>query len=597
MIKIIPFEQKNNWDKIVTSFKDHDVYYFHGYVDAFMRHGDGMPILIYYESKFLRGMYVSMMRDLSFLPFASGIILPGEWFDLTSPYGYGGWLFEGELTDEQMRLFYKEYKTYMLIHHFVCNFVRYSPVLQNAELMKPLGCVIDLGKTIAIDLSSKELIWNNITSKNRNMIRKAIKNNVIIEHSKPTSRLMSTFKSIYDATMKLDHAVEYYFFGDSFYKSIIDNLSDNTEVFYATKDDKIIAVSIILYANGKMHYHLSGTVNEYRNLAPTNLLLYEAALWGHDNGLEQFHLGGGLGSGKDSLYKFKASFNKLSDNQFSIGKEVFNNEMYEQLVNWREDMDSQFDKSSSFFPIYRQNYDNQNENALIMATSNINQFGKAVYNEPKKIAVYGAGGLGREVAGGIQRINSANKENWDFVGFYDDNLEAGTQVSHYGSVAGGMNELNAVDEPLALAIAVGSPQIRKQIRDRITNPNIYFPNLIAPSFKVLDPETFKMGQGNIIQDSCSATCDVQVGDFNVFNGANVLGHDVVIGDFNVLMPSVHLSGAVEVGDCNLLGVDSVVLQKVKIGNNVTLGAGSVLMVKPKDGNTYIGVPAKKFDFK
>ena len=227
------------------------------------------------------------------------------------------------------------------------------------------------------------------------------------------------------------------------------------------------------------------------------------------------------------------------------------------------------------------------------------QFGDCVQDNHivKKIAVYGAGGLGREVAGGIQRINKANKENWEFVGFYDDNLEVGTPVSHYGNVLGGMNELNVVDEPLALAIAVGSPQIRKLIRERITNPNIYFPNIVAPSFKVLDPQTFKMGQGNIIQDSCSATCDVTVGDFNVFNGANVLGHDVVIGNFNVLMPSVHLSGAVEVGNCNLLGVDSVVLQMVKIGNNVTLGAGSVLMTQPKDGNTYIGVPAKRFDFK
>lgn len=214
----------------------------------------------------------------------------------------------------------------------------------------------------------------------------------------------------------------------------------------------------------------------------------------------------------------------------------------------------------------------------------------------KRIAVYGAGGLGREVAGGIQRINKANKEQWEFVGFYDDNLEVGTKVSHYGTVMGGMDELNALDEPLALAIAVGNAKVRKLIHERISNPNIYFPNLIAPSFKVLDPETFTIGQGNIIQDSCSATCDVKIGDFNVFNGANVLGHDVVIGDYNVFMPSVHLSGAVEVGNCNMLGVDSVVLQKVKIGNEVTLGAGSVLMTKPKDGSTYIGVPAKKFDF-
>ncbi len=215
----------------------------------------------------------------------------------------------------------------------------------------------------------------------------------------------------------------------------------------------------------------------------------------------------------------------------------------------------------------------------------------------KKIAIYGAGGFGREVAGGILRINRFGNEKWDIVGFYDDNILAGEQVSHYGKVLGGIEELNAQTENLALAIAVGSPTTRKLIRDRITNPNVYYPNIIAPSFRVLDQDTFKIGEGNIIQDNCSATCDVTIGNFNVFNGSNVLGHDDVIGDYNVLMPSVHLSGAVEMGDFNLLGVDSVVLQRIKIGNNVTLGAGSVLMTKPKDGGTYVGVPAKKFNFK
>ena len=215
----------------------------------------------------------------------------------------------------------------------------------------------------------------------------------------------------------------------------------------------------------------------------------------------------------------------------------------------------------------------------------------------KKIAIYGAGGLGREVAGGIQRINNAGKESWEFVGFYDDRIEKGTQVSHYGTVLGGMDELNSVDEPIALAIAVGTPDTRRMILERITNPNISFPNLIAPSFRVLDPKTFKIGKGNIIQDNCSVTCDVVIGDYNVLNGSNAMGHDVVVGDFNVLMPGVRLSGEVRVGDSNLLGVDSVVLQRIKIGSHVTLGAGSVLMTKPKDGFTYVGVPAKKFDYK
>lgn len=237
---------------------------------------------------------------------------------------------------------------------------------------------------------------------------------------------------------------------------------------------------------------------------------------------------------------------------------------------------------------------------LVDITRKSNPHKKEIEKKPdseiKRIAIYGAGGLGRELAGEILIINQERKEQWELVGFFDDRIEQGTKISHYGQVLGGMEDLNSVEEPLALAIAIGDPDTRYSIFQRITNPNIYFPNIIAPSFRILDPETFKIGRGNIIQEGCSATCDVTVGDFNVLNGSNVLGHDVVVGDFNVLMPAVRLSGAVEVGCCNLFGVDSVVLQKVKVGSSVTLGAGSVLMTKPKDGHTYIGVPAKRFDF-
>lgn len=576
MIKTILFDQKEEWGKIVTSFENHDVYYYHGYLEAFKLHGDGEPILVYYEDVQLRGMYVAMRRDIASLPWVLNRIEPQKWFDLSTPYGYGGWVFEGEVTRENLLLFNMEYKRFMREHNFVSNFVRYSPVLKNAETMKSICKVIDLGKTIDIDLSNESVIWDNIISKNRNMIRKAIKMGVTIEHSKPTPVLMKIFKRIYDDTMKKDNAAAYYFFNQSFYQSMIDDFSSNSEVFYALYEGEIIAISIILYGNGLMHYHLSGTVSEFRRFAPTNLLLYEAALWGCRNGFKVFHLGGGVGSGEDSLYKFKAAFNRNSDMRFSIGQEIFNREMYDKLISWRSEVDTSFDSQSSFFPLYRQQEIND--------------------SKIRKIAVFGAGGLGREVAGAIARINSSGQDNWNFIGFFDDKLKKGTKVSHYGSVLGGMDELNSVEEPLALAIAVGDPQSRKSIFDKIKNKNLSFPNLIAPSFKILDHETFKIGRGNIIQDNCSATCDVIVGDFNVFNGSNVLGHDVIIGDFNVLMPSVHLSGAVHIGNCNLLGVDSVVLQRIKIGENVTLGAGSVLMSNPKNGFTYIGIPAKKFEY-
>ena len=153
--------------------------------------------------------------------------------------------------------------------------------------------------------------------------------------------------------MDKDNATDYYYFKKDFYKSIHTDLYDNYEMFYAIFEGKIIAMSIIIFANNQMHYHLSGSLIEYRNLAPSNLLLYKAALWGHEQGFTTFHLGGGVGSGEDNLYKFKAAFNRNSDYQFSIAKHIFNQEKYDMLVNERAKSDIHFNKESSFFPLYR----------------------------------------------------------------------------------------------------------------------------------------------------------------------------------------------------------------------------------------------------
>lgn len=159
-----------------------------------------------------------------------------------------------------------------------------------------------------------------------------------------------------------------------------------------------------------------------------------------------------------------------------------------------------------------------------------------------------------------------------------------------------MAEINEYPDSLALVIAIGNPSSLKGVRERIINRNIYFPNLIAPTFGISDPETFVIGEGNIIGNGCSVSCDVTIGNYNIFNADIVMGHDSKVGDFNVIMPDIRISGEVSIGDENLIGVGSIILQQIKVGNGIHLGAGSVLMTKPKDGCTYIGNPAKLFKF-
>ena len=342
MVQIIEMSQSMQWDNVVRSFSEYDIYYLSGYVKAFQIHGDGEPQLFYYEQDTLRAIYVYMKRKTA---------VEG-WYDSITPYGYGGVLFEGDTSDANLEAFWNAYVQKMKEESIVCNFVRYHPVLANAVPMKVVSEVIDLGKTVAFHLDSPEVIWQNIVPKNRNMIRKAEKNGIEIHHAADMD-LFKDFVQIYNATMDKDHAEEYYYFGEEFYNSIHEDLDGHYEMFYATYEGNIIAMSIMLFANKQMHYHLSGSVWEYRNLAPSNLLLYKAALWGCEQGYKTLHLGGGVGSGEDNLYKFKAAFNRESDYQFSIAKMIFDQEKYDALVAERADRDPKFNKESRFFPLYR----------------------------------------------------------------------------------------------------------------------------------------------------------------------------------------------------------------------------------------------------
>lgn len=215
----------------------------------------------------------------------------------------------------------------------------------------------------------------------------------------------------------------------------------------------------------------------------------------------------------------------------------------------------------------------------------------------KDIAIFGAGGFGRETACLINTINkSMIKPKWNLIGFFDDNLEQKDKtISYYGKCHGGIDVLNKWDSSLSLVISIGNPQAIKSIVNRITNPNIDFPNIIHPDFVINDPLSFQIGKGNIIQSGCSVSCNVEIGDFNVMNGAVVFGHDDIVGNYNTFMPAIRISGGVKIGECNFFGVGSIILQQITIGNNVRLAAGSVLMTRPKDGKLYLGNPAKKTD--
>lgn len=214
----------------------------------------------------------------------------------------------------------------------------------------------------------------------------------------------------------------------------------------------------------------------------------------------------------------------------------------------------------------------------------------------KEIAIFGAGGLGRETAASLDRLTYENPDGWNLIGFFDDTREKGSMVGDLGPVLGGLSELNTWPSPLNVVLCLGYPKDRVKVAERIINPNISYPNLIHCNFYCSHPSSFKIGQGNVIQGGCSASTDISIEDFNIFNGGVSIGHDASIGSFNSFMPRTLISGTVTIGNMNQFGANCFIVERLTVENNVNVGPLSVLLTKPKSGKTYVGNPAKILNY-
>ncbi len=305
--------------------------------------------MLYFSEGDIEACYVVMKSDIARSHRFKGLIDEGIFYDLETPYGYGGPLCDVDIPQEVQNKFSKELVDYCTTNDIVSQFVRFHPLLENYSSIPAIFETRYLRDTIYIDTASPELIMSNMDSKNRNMVRKAMKNDVTIIR-KPIDEY-SDFELLYDETMVKDNADEYYFFKEDYFESQ-KLMGNNTCIFYAIREDKPIAGAIIYYNDRFAHYHLAGSHTEARKYSPSNLLLYEVSCWASEMGIEKFHLGGGMAP-DDNLFGFKKQFNKNGRLPFYVGRTIFDRDKYNYLMDVRKKNDPDFDMNNNRMIQYR----------------------------------------------------------------------------------------------------------------------------------------------------------------------------------------------------------------------------------------------------
>lgn len=209
----------------------------------------------------------------------------------------------------------------------------------------------------------------------------------------------------------------------------------------------------------------------------------------------------------------------------------------------------------------------------------------------EKIAIYGAGGFGRETALMIEQINAAYGEKWQIIGFFDDGKEKGSFIDGH-PVLGGINELNAAGEPVSLVLSMADSQTRRRLRESIDNRNVRFPPLIHPAALAGSAEFNRIGEGVIIGAGSILTTGVNLESFVIVNLACTIGHDVAIGSFATLMPACSISGSVRIAGEVLIGSGACILPGLSVGHRAKVGAGAVVLADVPADETVVGVPAR-----
>jgi len=312
----------------------HEPHFLPSYNLLFEKQGQGTATCFIHQEGDDIAMYPYLVKSINDL----GYDLPKRYYDIQGAYGYNGFLTNNHQPDFLDKAG-KAFCNYCCESNIVAEFIRFNPITGNHRFhtyLTPLK-ILD---NVLIDLTPDlEKIWSDSFDKGvRKAIRYGLNHNLraeILTGPNITQRNIADFQRIYHSTMARNEADEFYFFNETFFQEVFDNLPDNVVLAFTYHENNPISTEMILHGARNAYGFLGGTLREYYSMSPNSFLRYEIIKALKEKGIRNYSIGGGQ-QPSDSIYKFKKSFARNTQSDFYIGKVIHDQEVYALIAEqWK----------------------------------------------------------------------------------------------------------------------------------------------------------------------------------------------------------------------------------------------------------------------
>jgi hypothetical protein len=308
-----------------------DVYFRKDYINLYLNSSEE-PFVFHYEEDDNWLFNISVKRPIIKV---GNYPFEGNFYDLETAYGYGG-ICTNSWDEQFISKAITQYRNKCLSENIVAEFFRFHPFNVFPIVHSDIFDFLSKDRpTICIDLNqSYESIFKNFKSALRRNIRKANKNNLVFKEMEKTGENIEAFRRIYYLTMNKNRAEKFYFFSNSYFRTLLKK--DYTKLFGVYYDNHLINAGIFLFSHPFIYYHLGASDPQYYGLNGNPFLFSEICrLFNFQYDI--LYMGGGNSPNpEDSLYQFKRKFSN-NINYYYIAGMVYNQEKYNELIDlWKK---------------------------------------------------------------------------------------------------------------------------------------------------------------------------------------------------------------------------------------------------------------------